>query len=66
MKPKVPAAIITGTMARPSRPSVMFTALPAPTITKPANDDVEPAEIEQQVLRERQRELVRRAPGAEM
>jgi hypothetical protein len=36
MKPKVPAAIITGTMASPSSPSVMFTALPAPTITKPA------------------------------
>ena len=25
---------MTGTMARPSRPSVRFTALPAPTITK--------------------------------
>ena len=37
MKPKVPAAIITGTMASPSRPSVMLTAFPAPTITKPPN-----------------------------
>jgi hypothetical protein len=34
MKPKVPAAIITGTMARPSSPSVRFTELPAPTTTK--------------------------------
>ena len=34
MRPKVAAAIITGTMARPSRPSVRLTALPAPTITK--------------------------------
>ncbi len=34
MMPKVPAAIITGTMARPSRPSVRFTALPDPTMTK--------------------------------
>ena len=32
--PKVAAAMITGTMARPSRPSVRLTALPAPTITK--------------------------------
>ncbi len=31
----VPAAIITGTMARPSRPSVKFTALAAPAITTP-------------------------------
>jgi hypothetical protein len=31
--PKVPPAIITGTMARPSRPSVKFTALPKPTMT---------------------------------
>jgi len=29
----VPAAIITGTMARPSSPSVRLTALPAATIT---------------------------------
>ena len=29
------AAIITGTMARPSSPSVKFTALAAPAITKP-------------------------------
>ena len=34
MKPKVAAAIITGTMASPSRPSVRFTALPAPTMMK--------------------------------
>ena len=34
MSPKVAAAIITGTMASPSRPSVRFTALPAPTMTK--------------------------------
>ena len=33
MRPKVAAAIITGTIARPSRPSVRFTALPAPAIT---------------------------------
>ena len=32
--PKLAAAIITGTMARPSRPSVRFTALPAPTMMK--------------------------------
>ena len=30
--PKLAAAIITGTMARPSSPSVRFTALPAPTM----------------------------------
>ena len=34
MKPKQPAAIITGTMASPSSPSVRFTELEAPTITK--------------------------------
>jgi len=34
MKPKVAAAIITGTIAKPSSPSVRFTALPAPTTTK--------------------------------
>ena len=32
--PKLAEAIITGTMARPSRPSVRFTALPAPTMMK--------------------------------
>ena len=37
MKPKLAAAIITGTMARPSRPSVRFTALPAPTMMKAPN-----------------------------
>ncbi len=37
MKPNVPQAIITGTIARPSRPSVIFTELPAPTITKAPN-----------------------------
>src|ERR1700744_4601180 len=35
--PKLAAAIITGTMARPSRPSVRFTALPAPTMMKAPN-----------------------------
>ncbi len=35
--PKLAAAIITGTMARPSRPSVRFTALPAPTMTNAPN-----------------------------
>ena len=35
--PKLAAAIITGTMARPSRPSVRLTALPAPTMTKAPN-----------------------------
>ena len=35
-RPKVAAAIIIGTMARPSSPSVKFTALAAPTITIPA------------------------------
>lgn len=35
MTPKEAAAIITGTMASPSRPSVRLTALPAPTMTKP-------------------------------
>ena len=34
--PKLAAAIMTGTMARPSRPSVRFTAFPAPTIMKTA------------------------------
>ncbi len=34
MKAKLAAAIITGTMASPSSPSVRFTALPAPTMTK--------------------------------
>ncbi len=37
MKPKLAAAIITGTMASPSSPSVRFTALPAPTMTKAPN-----------------------------
>ena len=36
MTPKEDAAIITGTIASPSSPSVRFTALPAPTITKAA------------------------------
>ena len=36
MKPKVPAAIITGTIASPSSPSVRFTEFPAPTTTKEA------------------------------
>src|SRR5262252_6724227 len=35
--PKQPAAIITGTMASPSRPSVRFTALPAPTMMNAPN-----------------------------
>ena len=34
--PKAPAAIITGTVARPSRPSVRFTALEKPTMVKAA------------------------------
>ena len=51
--PKLAAAIITGTMARPSRPSVRFTALPAPMMMKAANNDEEPAEIEHQFLEER-------------
>ena len=34
---EVSAAIITGTMASPSRPSVRFTALPAPTMMKLPN-----------------------------
>src|SRR5690348_14526350 len=34
IRPKLAEAIITGTMASPSRPSVRLTALPAPTITK--------------------------------
>ena len=33
MMAKAPAAIIEGTMASPSSPSVRLTALPAPTIT---------------------------------
>ena len=37
MRAKQPAAIITGTIARPSSPSVRLTALPAPTITSAAN-----------------------------
>src|SRR5580700_7228897 len=35
---KLAGAIITGTMARPSRPSVRFTALPAPTMMKDAKN----------------------------
>ena len=35
--PKLAAAIITGTIASPSRPSVRFTALPAPTMMKAPN-----------------------------
>ena len=35
--PKLAAAIMTGTMARPSRPSVRFTALPAPTMMNAPN-----------------------------
>ena len=54
MKPKQPAAIITGTMARPSSPSVRLTALPAPTITNAPKSDEEQAEIEQHVLDERE------------
>ena len=37
MTPKEAAAIMIGTMARPSSPSVRLTALPAPTMTKQAN-----------------------------
>jgi phosphoenolpyruvate synthase/pyruvate phosphate dikinase len=36
IRPKVEAAIITGTMARPSRPSVRFTALEKPAIVMAA------------------------------
>src|SRR4051794_40652678 len=36
-KPKQPVAIITGTKARPSGPSVRVTALPAPTMMKAPN-----------------------------
>ena len=54
MRPKLAAAIITGTMARPSRPSVRFTALPAPTMTNAGERHEEPAEIEEEVLEERE------------
>ena len=64
MKPKVAAAIITGTMARPSRPSVRFTALPAADDDERAEQDEERAEVEQHVLEERQRERRREARGA--
>ena len=37
MMPNEAAEIITGTVASPSSPSVRFTALPAPTMTKPPN-----------------------------
>jgi hypothetical protein len=37
MTPKAPAAIITGTIASPSSPSVRLTAFPAPTMTKAPN-----------------------------
>ena len=37
MTPKDAAAIMIGTIASPSRPSVRFTALPAPTMTKQEN-----------------------------
>ena len=61
MTPKVPQAIITGTMARPSRPSVMFTALPAPTMTKAANSTKNQPRFEQRVLEDREGELVLQA-----
>src|SRR6476659_498672 len=35
--PKQPVAIMTGTIANPSRPSVKFTALPAPTMMNAPN-----------------------------
>ena len=35
--PKLAAAIMTGTIASPSRPSVRLTALPAPTMTNAPN-----------------------------
>ena len=41
-----PPAIITGTMARPSSPSVRLTALPAPTIDEGGEGHEEPAEID--------------------
>ena len=37
MKAKHPATKITGTVAKPSKPSVKFTALEEPTITKTVN-----------------------------
>ena len=44
MSPKVAAAIITGTMARPSSPSVRLTALPAPAITRtPSSTNTPPS-----------------------
>ena len=45
------AAIITGTMASPSSPSVRFTALPAPTTTKAADQREQQPERYQQSLR---------------
>ena len=60
--PKLAAAIITGTMARPSRPSVRFTALPAPTMMKAREHHEEPAEIDQQLLEKREHQRGRERP----
>ena len=56
MKPKLAAATITGTMARPSRPSVRFTALPKPTMMKAAKTTKKKDEVEQEILEEREGE----------
>ena len=52
MRPKLAAAIITGTIARPSSPSVRFTALPAPTMTNAPTSDESATQIEHQLLEE--------------
>ena len=49
----VPAAIITGPIASPSRPSVRFTAFDAPTTTSAANGTYDQAEVDRDVLEER-------------
>jgi hypothetical protein len=54
MTPKLAAAIITGTIARPSRPSVRFTALPAPTMTKAPKNMKNQPRLMTQVLGERE------------
>ena len=58
MTAKAPPAVTIGPMARPSRPSVRFTALDAPTITRTAKGIQSQPRVEEPALEERDRELV--------
>ena len=55
--------MMTGMVARPSRPSVRFTALPNATTTKDAEDDIEGAKVDDRSLVEGDVELGARSPG---